>query len=611
MRKDQTVTEARKLDSETLKSQASRYFDRPSLSSPVFTSDDTLIILDDRSGVPQVSRLHAVTGEITTVTTFGERVLSMLGSPSGSVVFGMDTGGDERQQVWHLDGVTDVPRRMTDRPDAMHEPGALSRDGEMVLIKSNARDEATFDIVGLDLATGTTEIWFESAGTAAAVALSADKRRALFIRANTNLDADLWLIDRSTGEFTNLTAHEGEAWLTAAAFTPDEQSVVYLSNDDVEFLRLVQQDLTTGERRTLLEVDGHDVEAFRVSPDGRYLAAAINENGWSRVELHSLVDRRGPITLGELPRGTVDRFTWSPDGSKVAFGFSTAEDPSSIVVASVSGEFMTISAESPDLRPRTADPELISFRTFDDRQIPGFLLKPEGEGPFPVLVEIHGGPESQRRLQYSSAIPTDQFIQSLGIAVLTLNVRGSTGYGKSYSHLDDKDLRLDSVKDVEAAVAWLRTRDDIIPDRIAVMGQSYGGFMTLASITFHPDLWTAAVDVVGIANFVSFLERTGPWRRKHRSEEYGFLEHDRELLERISPLNHVDRIKVPLFVIHGRNDPRVPLFEAEQIVAALEERGQEVHLRVFDDEGHGLSKRVNRIDGYADAAGFLARHLLA
>jgi dipeptidyl aminopeptidase/acylaminoacyl peptidase len=605
------MTDVRVLDSESLKMQASRYFDRPSLSSPVFIGDDTLVILDDRSGVPQVSQLDATTGEIRSVTSFGERVLSLIGSLSGTIAFGMDNGGDERQQVWRLSTDSDVPSQVTHRPDAMHEPGALSRDGSLVLLKSNARNESTFDIVALDLTTGDSEIWLEDAGTAAPVGLSQDKRRALVIRANTNLDADLWLLDRETGETTNLTAHDGEAWLTAAAFSPDEQSVLYLSNEGGEFLRLVRQDLATGEREVELEDPGHDVEAFRISPDGRYLSAAINEHGWSRVELHSLVDRRGSLTLGELPRGTVDRFTWSPDSSKVAFGFSTAEDPSAIVVVETSGEFVTISAESPDHRPQTATPELISFPTFDEREIPSFLLKPEGEGPFPVLVEIHGGPESQRRLQYSSAIPTDQFIQSLGIAVLTLNVRGSTGYGKSYSHLDDKDLRLDSVKDVEAAVAWLRTRDDIIPDRIAVMGQSYGGFMTLASITFHPDLWTAAVDVVGIANFVSFLERTGPWRRKHRSEEYGFLEQDRELLERISPLNYVDRIKVPLFVIHGRNDPRVPLFEAEQIVAALEDRGQEVHLRVFDDEGHGLSKRRNRIDGYAEAAGFLARHLLA
>ena len=317
------------------------------------------------------------------------------------------------------------------------------------------------------------------------------------------------------------------------------------------------------------------------------------------------------MQLDGLPRGTVDRFSWSSDSSHVVFGFSTAEDPSVIVVAENDGSVRMIGGEEPDRRPVTATPELVSFPTFDGREIPGFLFKPEGDGPFPVLIEIHGGPESQRRLQYSSAVPTNQLIQSLGIAVLALNIRGSIGYGKAYSHLDDKEKRLDTLKDVEAAVTWLRSRDDVIADRIAVMGQSYGGYMTLASITFLPDLWTAAVDVVGIASFVSFLERTGPWRRKHRSEEYGFLETDRDMLERISPLNKVDQITTPLFVIHGRNDPRVPLYEAEQIVAALEARDQEVHLRVFDDEGHGLSKRANRISGYAEAAGFLASHLLA
>jgi dipeptidyl aminopeptidase/acylaminoacyl peptidase len=225
------------------------------------------------------------------------------------------------------------------------------------------------------------------------------------------------------------------------------------------------------------------------------------------------------------------------------------------------------------------------------------------------VVEVHGGPESQRRLQYASAVPTDQLLQSLGISVLALNVRGSTGYGKAYSHLDDRDRRLDAVRDVAAAVDWLHGRDDVDAKRIGVMGQSYGGFMTLASLCFHPDLWSAAVDVVGIANFVSFLELTGPWRRKHRSEEYGSLEHDRQMLERISPLTHVDRITAPLMVIHGRNDPRVPLHEAEQIVAALREHDRQVVLRVFDDEGHGLSKPENRIAGYAEAAAFLLAHL--
>ena len=599
------------LDPDDLRAKATTYFDRPSFSQPVFVDDNTVAILDDRSGVPQLSTLDLATGTVTPATSFTERILSLSGIRSGTIVFGMDTGGDERQQVWRLAPGDTEPVNLTNRPESMHEPGPITPDGQTVIVKSNARDEATFDIVAIDLATGKVRCLIESAGTAAPVAVNSDGSQVLVIQTNANLDADVWLIDRSSREARNLTPHEEEAWILGASFSPDDREVWFLTNEGSEFIRLDALDIATGERRTVLEVPDRDLESFRISPDGERIVVAINYGGWSQVEFHGTSERTQIVGFPSLPRGTVDRFAWHPDSSKVVFGFSSAEDPSAIVVAKNDGSFEVISGEESARRPAVATPELVSFPTFDGRQIPGFLFKPAGPGPFPVLVEIHGGPESQRRLQYSSAVPTNQFIQSLGIAVLALNIRGSIGYGKTYSHLDDKEKRLDTLKDVEAAVAWLRSRNDVIPNRIAVMGQSYGGYMTLASITFLPDLWTAAVDVVGIANFVSFLERTGPWRRKHRSEEYGFLETDREMLERISPLNQVERIETPLFVIHGRNDPRVPLFEAEQIVAALESREQEVHLRVFDDEGHGLSKRKNRVDGYAEAAGFLARHLLA
>lgn len=592
------------------RTRAASYFDRPSFSQPFVTPEGDLIILDDRSGVPQLSRLHLDTNDVQPITSFTERVLTLTGARDGTIVFGMDTGGDEKQQVWRLSPSDDTPVNVTNRPDAMHEPGPVTPDGRTVMVKSNARDESTFDIVAIDLTTGDIDILMEDAGTALPVALSSDGQGLLVIRTNVNLDADVWLLDRANGLARNLTSHEGEAWVLGASFTPDDSEVWFLTNEGSEFVRLDAINLSDQTRRTILSIDGHDVESFRISPDGARFVVAINDNGWSRVELHQTDVRTDPIALSDLGRGTVDRFAWLPNSTKVVFGFSTAEDPSAIVVVNDDGSYQIIAGEDPGSRPQVSTPELVSFPTFDGRQIPGFLFRPAGDGPFPVLVEIHGGPESQRRLQYSSAVPTDQFLQSLGIAVLSLNIRGSIGYGKTYSHLDDKEKRLDAVKDVEAAVTWLRQRDDVIADRIAVMGQSYGGYMTLASLTFLPDLWTAAVDVVGIASFVSFLERTGAWRREHRSHEYGFLETDREMLEQISPLNYVDRIATPLFVIHGRNDPRVPLFEAEQIVAALESRQQEVELRVFDDEGHGLSKRQNRIDGYAAAGEFLVRHLL-
>ncbi|MBA2246756.1 MAG: S9 family peptidase, partial [Chloroflexia bacterium] len=439
------------------------------------------------------------------------------------------------------------------------------------------------------------------------VDLSKDRSRALVVRVVTNLDAELLLIDRAAGTTTTLTSRDDECWILGAAFDPDERSVWALTNHGREFVRLERLDLESMKRTPVVEADW-DVEAFAVSPDGESLAWSVNRNGWSEVFIRTHGGGRPDIRL-DVPMGTVDRMEWSPDSTVLAFGMSTATEPSRVFVADHAGTVEPIALPVAGPEPPVVEPELVHFPTFDGLDIPAFLFRPIGEGPFPVLVEIHGGPESQRRLQYSSAVPTDQLVQSLGVAVLSLNVRGSTGYGKTFSHLDDKGLRLDAVRDVAAAVDWLRTRDDVRADRIGVMGQSYGGFMTLASICFHPDLWAAAVDVVGIANFVTFMERTGSWRRAHRAEEYGSLEEDRALLERISPLNHVGAITTPLFVIHGRNDPRVPLHEAEQIVAALSERKQQVELRVFDNEGHGLSKRENRIAGYAEAALFLVNHL--
>ncbi|MGI8403827.1 MAG: prolyl oligopeptidase family serine peptidase, partial [Thermomicrobiales bacterium] len=336
-----------------------------------------------------------------------------------------------------------------------------------------------------------------------------------------------------------------------------------------------------------------------------WLAVSVNEDGASRLALLNIDDPGHPIAIG-TPWGTFDRFAWSPNSQHIGFGFSTSGSPSVVMISDLEGNTRTIASADELEPPRTVSPEVIRFTSFDGREIPAFWFTPEGDGPWPVIVDIHGGPESQRRLVYQ---PIDQYLVSLGFAVLSTNVRGSTGYGKEYVHLDDVDLRLDSVTDVAHTVDWLKARDDVASAQIIVMGQSYGGFMTLASLCFHPDLWAAGFDIVGIANFVTFLERTGPWRRKHREAEYGSLEHDRDLLERISPINHVDQLTAPLFLIHGRNDPRVPLFEAEQIHAALQERDRTVELHVFDDEGHGLSKRKNRVTGYAAAAGFLLEQL--
>jgi dipeptidyl aminopeptidase/acylaminoacyl peptidase len=255
------------------------------------------------------------------------------------------------------------------------------------------------------------------------------------------------------------------------------------------------------------------------------------------------------------------------------------------------------------------EPTLIRYKTFDGRQISAWLYKPAKKGRrggYPVIVSVHGGPEGQERPGFS---PLYQYYISRGYAVFAPNVRGSTGYGKSFTHLDDVQKREDSVKDLAAAVTWLTTKGGADAKRIGVMGGRYGGYMTLAAITLYPDLWAAAVDTVGIANFESFLKNTSGYRRREREVEYGRLDRDVDFLRSISPLNRVDRIKTPLFVIQGRNDPRVPYTEAEQIVSAIKKRGGIVEYKLYDDEGHGVAKLKNRLELYPLVADFLDKYL--
>ncbi len=277
-------------------------------------------------------------------------------------------------------------------------------------------------------------------------------------------------------------------------------------------------------------------------------------------------------------------------------------------VASGALSQITRSATGGVARDSFVEPSLIHYATFDQRQIPALLYTPHGESatPRPAVVYVHGGPEGQYRPTFNTIV---QYFVACGYVVLAPNVRGSSGYGFTYMSLDDVRLRMDSVADLRHAALWLASEGVADPGRIAVMGGSYGGFMTLAALTTYPDIWAAGVDLVGIANFVTFLQNTSAWRRKLREAEYGSLDHDRDFLTAISPIHQVDRIAAPLFVVHGANDPRVPVGEAEQIVASLRARGAPVEYQRYEDEGHGLIKRANRLIAYPAIARFLDQHI--
>jgi dipeptidyl aminopeptidase/acylaminoacyl peptidase len=559
--------------------------------------------LTEITGVPQVWEVP-VEGPSwpEQLTFYEERVSQAEYSPTQNrLLFGMDAGGNERTQLFLLEGgeVTDLTRA----PRAIHYFGGSSPDGERIAYTATRRNGTDFDVFVQEL-DGDPEMVWEVSGFHTLSDWAPDGSSLVVSRHRSNLDNDLYRLDLSSGEATLLTPHEGEARFYGARVTPDGGSAYLATDRDGDFMRLARLDLSTLDLEYLTP-DDRDVETVALSRDGRYLLASRNVEGYSDLMLFSGEGRRMPDP--GLPEGIFGGFEFSPDSNRLAFtlvGPTRNADVWVLDLPDAEPRRVTRSSTAGIPRRTFRRPHLARYPTFDGREIPALFYEPEGaNAPAPVVVNVHGGPESQSRPAFA---PVTQYLLHRGYAVFFPNVRGSTGYGKAYTHLDDVELRVDSVRDLAHAAHWLRERGY---GRIAVMGGSYGGFMVLAALTEYPDLWTAGVDIVGIANLVTFLENTGSYRRALREAEYGSLGSDRAFLESISPIHKAHRIRAPLMVIHGKNDPRVPVGEAEQIVERVRESGGTVGYLLYEDEGHGLAKLKNRLDAYPKIAAFLDEHL--
>lgn len=569
-----------------------------------------LAFLTDITGVPQVWELPAGGGWPDQLTFHEERVSDVEYSPTEDrLLFSMDVGGNERAQLFLLQN--DDARDLTRDPDAIHYSGGFAPDGSRIAFTATRRNGTDFDVYVQDLPEGDAEppeprtAW-EVSGYHTVAAWSPGGAFLIVSRHHSNLDNDLYRLDLATGEATLLTPHEGDARFSGARVTPDG-AYLYLATDrDGDFMRLARMELSTLELEYLTPGDW-DVEEVELSRDGRYLLASRNVDGYSDLVLFS--GRGSRLPTPQLPQGIQGGYTFSPDSARVAFTLTGPDrNPDIWTLDLPDGEPRRVTRSSTAGIPRETfrRPRIVRYPTFDGREIPALFYTPdstpEGEGA-PVVINVHGGPEAQSRPHFG---PVGQYLLDRGYAVFAPNVRGSTGYGKAFTHLDDVELRPDSVKDLAHAAGWLREQGH---ERIAVMGGSYGGFMVLAALTEYPELWTAGVDIVGIANMVTFLENTGSYRRALREPEYGSLEHNRDFLESISPIHKAEEIKAPLMVIHGKNDPRVPVGEAEQIVERVRGNGGAVEYLLYEDEGHGLAKLENRLDAYPKIAAFLGLYL--
>jgi dipeptidyl aminopeptidase/acylaminoacyl peptidase len=608
-----------------------RYLNVRSAYGASFGPDgERLSFLMDTTGTAQVWTLEGPREWPEQRTFYDERITFASWSPERpELIFGMDEGGNERAQLYRLDAETGEIENLTAMPDAKHRWGGWSHDGDRFAFASNRRDESVFDIYVQDRdETGEgAELVYEGDGWLSLAGWSPDDSRLLVSQAYSNFDQDLYALDLERGELEHLTSHEGDVRYQSASWAPDGEGIYLVTDEgDADTLYLAYLDLERGARsapelETVVADEEWNVDGIALDDETGRFVYSKNVEGYTDLTVGEF-DADEPTAFEtfpepDLPGGVAGGVSFDPDAER--FALSTTGDTvntNAFVVDVETGETERwTAAPTGGIPPETFDAsELVHVESFDGLEVPGFLTLPaedeasetRSDEGVPVIVDIHGGPEGQRRPSFSSV---KQYFLDRGYAYFEPNVRGSAGYGADYAALDDVEKRMDSVADIRACVEWLQGHEAVDPDRIVAKGGSYGGFMVLASMTEYPELWAAGIDIVGIANFVTFLENTGDWRRELREAEYGSLAEEREFLEEISPTNNIEHIAAPLFVLHGENDPRVPVGEAEQIAEQAKEQGVPVRKLIFDDEGHGFSKLENRIEAYSAIADFLDEHV--
>jgi dipeptidyl aminopeptidase/acylaminoacyl peptidase len=546
-----------------------------------------------------------------------DRVQASHPSPKpGRLVVSADHGGAERTQLFLLERAGQSPPRLTLDDEVIHQFGSWHPDGKTIAFSSNRRDPHHFDVELLDVETGARRVLWQVDATCNADAHSPAGHLLLVRQENSLFDQVVFVIDIASGGVTRLTPGGTPAVYESLCWSRDGSRVFAVTDVGREFRALVSIDIATGQTQPLI-APACDVDAFAISPNGEQLIYALNRGGISELRLCELSDggdRRIDLPVGQAHDGYrwIPTFSWLPDSSGAVFAFGEPTRPPDIFLARVGSPGVERLTQSwlAGLDPGAlADAELVEYPTFDGRKIPAFVFTPNGaprDGSGAALFFVHGGPEAQTRAVFN---PIIQYLVHRGITVIAPNVRGSTGYGRDYEKLDNVEKRMDAVRDLACGATWAVSAGLANPKRIGVMGGSYGGFMVLATLTENPELWAAGVDIVGIANFVTFLQNTGPWRRHLREAEYGSLELHIDTLEQISPIHKVDRIVAPLFVVHGANDPRVPISETEQLVDRLRALGRPVEYLRYENEGHGLAKLANKLDAYPKIADFLDQHL--
>jgi dipeptidyl aminopeptidase/acylaminoacyl peptidase len=585
--------------------------------SPRFSPDGTrLVFVSNLNGSPQVWTMPSTGGFPRLVTAFDDPIGFVTWSPDGHwLAFNVAPGGGLNEQIYLARPDGSALRRLTEGGTENNFLGGWTPDGRSIFFSSNRRHGASTDSYLLDVASGEVRMVAEHRGVGGIRDVSRDGTSAVVSRVINRGDNNLYLISLTDGSEALLTPHEGPGSFLGGGFAPDGRTVYLASNKDRDLLALAR--VTIDERgqpgpvEVLAARADAELSGGAMNDQGTVIALLWNVAGRSELSLYDVQDQRmaeGP----QLPAEIAGGLEFTKDGQRLAMVLTGAAAPEDVWVLEMRTKQFTQVTHSPhagvDLTAMVR-PELVHYRAHDGLPLSGWLYRPhEATGPGPLVLSFHGGPESQERPGFNS---TYQALLARGMAVFAPNVRGSSGFGKTFVNLDNGALRENAIKDIKASVDSVVTAGAADPRRIGIMGGSYGGYMVMAGLTEYPDLFAAGANLFGIVNFETFFKHTQPWMAAISKIEYGNPEAEAEMLRRLSPIHHIDRIKAPTIVLHGANDTNVPVVEAEQVVEHLKKRHVPVEYVLFPDEGHGWRKMPNRIRSAVAIVRFFETHLKA
>jgi dipeptidyl aminopeptidase/acylaminoacyl peptidase len=570
----------------------------------------------------QIHRVAMPMGARQQLTFFTEPASSASFPPRshpGFFLFSKDFGGNEFAQIFRYDLEDGRTHLLTDGK-SRNTMGPWSNDGRRIAYGSTRRNGRDVDIWIMNPEDPKSDRLLAElqGGGHWVLDWSPDDKQLLVIEYVSINESYLWLFDSETGAKTEITPRNQRnepVSYGGGVFSRDGRSLFLTTDLDSEFRRLARYDLQSKRYEFLTEDIPWDVNDLAITEDRSRLAILTNENGISVLHLIDAQSGQRRKVDG-IPVGVIGNISWHRNGRDLAFHISAARSATDVYSLDTQTNRLDrwTMSEAGGLNTETfSEPQLVSWKSFDGREITGFLYMPDPEkfpGPRPVIINIHGGPESQFRPTFLGR--NNYYLNEMGVAVLFPNVRGSSGYGKTFLKLDNAEKRFDSYRDIETLLDWIATQPNLRADRVMATGASYGGHMTFAVATFFPDRIAAALPIVGMSNLVTFLENTEDYRRDLRRVEYGD-ERDpkmREYLLSIAPLNHAEKIRAPMFIVQGANDPRVPLSEAEQMVATMERIGTPVWYLMAKDEGHGFAKKGNQDFQFYATVMFIREHLL-